>query len=218
MEIISRMASIDWERAGPTLFIHLTFPNKFVDMPKPKISQYLHDWRRGIERYLGRRVCLVWRLEWEVRKSGKRKGHWFPHFHILMFNVRWIPYYIVNALWQKSTGWPHYIRTETKRMANSRQACYYVCKYIAKEKDSLVYGAYLSTPPSGRHWGVLRKALFPVADGYKDHFPDSDSLASAYAYAKTKLPPGKLQSQESFRLFGDAAKEIGEIIFENALD
>lgn len=70
------------------LFVTLTYPDEF----------YLHHldgelWKRDLRRFEWRfrrkfpKGCFIWRLEVVDRKSGEYKGEFFPHFHLLVFNV-----------------------------------------------------------------------------------------------------------------------------------
>lgn len=218
MRLIEKLARIDWMKAGKTLFVTLTFPPKYVNTPMRKVNQWLHQWRREAEKELGEQKAILWRCEWKEHETGERKNYLFPHFHLMIFNTRWLHRDKTNSMWKKVIGYNDYCRTETKGMKNKQQAMYYVCKYHAKCEGSLVYGPYLNNIQSGRHWGIFRNELYPYGAEFKSDFKDDELLSSAYAYAKDKLPSKRLQANESFRLFGENAEEIGQILFGTKLD
>lgn len=218
LRMITLMASIDWRKAGKTLFVTLTFPDRYLDTPTRKISQYLHVFRRHVEKYLKKQVPIIWRLEWMERKSGPKKNHVMPHFHLLMLGVSWIPYRVTNQLWKATLGYKAYCRTETTAMRSKRGAVYYMAKYAAKLDSSLVHAAYLNIKQPGRQWGVLRRDSVPMCEKFAGRFPDDLETAQLYEYAKSKLTSELQRSAESFRLFGDAAIEIGQIAHGTGLD
>jgi hypothetical protein len=218
MRMLATMARVAWREVGKTLFVTLTFPNEWVDVQTRKISQYLHVFRRGVEKYLQRKIAILWRLEWVERKSGDRKNYIFPHFHLLLFGARYIPYVVTNRIWKKALGYKKYCRTETTAMRSYAGAIFYVAKYAAKRNGSLVYAAYLNNKPTGRQWGILRKELIPFDAKFKALFPEDMCIASAYAYARQLLPRELLKANKSFRLFGINAEEIGKLIHGITVD
>lgn len=213
MRLLCKCAAIDWRKSTRTLFVTLTFPDLFVDTPGRKMSQYLHVFRRGIENYLDKQISILWRIEWMPRQTGARINYLFPHFHLLIFAVRYIPYVVVNNMWKAALGYRKYCRTETEAMRSKWEAIHYVSKYLAKTNGSLVYGPYLNTEQDGRRWGILREELFPYGDKWEGNFPDTLDLEHAYAWAKSLLPRKKQRCAASFRLFGHNAESVGQLLY-----
>lgn len=213
IRMLEACAAIDWRKSPHTLFVTLTFPNCYVDKQSRQLSQYLHVFRRHIEKYLNRQVSALWRIEWKPRLTGSKRNYWFPHFHLLMFRVKYIPYTVVNLAWKKTLRYGKYCRTEVEAMRSKWEAIHYVSKYVGKRSDSLVYGPYLNNVSNGRQWGILRKELFPFAEKWEGCFPDTLDMEHAYAWAKSLLPRKLQRCATSFRLFGRNAETVGQLLY-----
>jgi len=162
--LMKQMARLNAERA---IFITLTYPESF---PGPK--QAKNDLRAFLER-LRRRYpesSAIWRLEFQKRGA--------PHFHLILFGVRWFPFVTCRAWWANIIA-EHvgdtlpFVRVEAIR--SRRRLTYYVSKYAAKvpaeQSEAALFnnGAYLHV---GRHWGVFNRKFLPQAPAVYMVFTD----------------------------------------------
>jgi len=119
---------------------------------------------RDIEKLVGKKVPTVWRCEWKNRKSGARLGMFTPHFHLILFGIDDLPKGVLQATWAKSIQHTGFVSVDVKPMKGHQGALRYLAKYVSKE-EPLDIEAYLHNGISvGRHWGITRKSLLPMAD------------------------------------------------------
>lgn len=121
--LLEQLARLDHERAGKVPFLTLTYPAHF---PTPKrAKEHLRAWlKRLAARYPG--CSAVWRLE--LQKRGA------PHFHLLLFNVPFVPMEWVQSSWAEVIGCPGVpVFTRIELMRSWRGVMWYASKYIAKE-------------------------------------------------------------------------------------
>jgi len=216
--IMSYMASLEWEKCYPALFLTLTYPDlDHIPGTKERNVHRATFWR-SLENHIGLHTCGLWRVEWKIRASGVWKGSPYPHFHIMVFSVPWINYLDVNRLWSKAIGYNAYCRTEVRRIKNEKQAGYYTSKYTSKvPDDSLVIASYLSKNP-GRHWGILRKDLLPLHPERVSANPECRRLNLARDIALQGRPQINEWGNESFKLLGPLAVVVAGVIFDGTLD
>lgn len=163
MRMFKMTATIDWTAARTGVFITLTFPDACLPMLASERMRALWEFFRRLETYLGHQVSALWRVEWLPRESGRFKGQAMPHFHLIVFDVRYFPYNVCNWTWKEVLGrecW-EYTRTECERLSNERQHGAYIAKYAAKLPSSLVSVAYSRI--DGKHWGYYRLKNLPRA-------------------------------------------------------
>jgi hypothetical protein len=214
LRLLKLLATIDWSRAEPTLFATLTYPDTVTITSAKQMNTHRYLFIRDLEKDLGKQIAVIWRIEWKSRRSGKNKGKYYPHFHLMIFNVSYIAYDTVNSLWKKAIGVNQYVRTEIKEMVNPAQCGYYVAKYCAKETDcSLVNAAYLNTVPPGRQWGLLRPSLLP-REKERSARLTREQAAKALEVAEMARPCIK-GTGKSFTILGPTAKEVGKKIFDD---
>jgi hypothetical protein len=218
LRMLKMCARLDWTKAGKSLFITLTYHDEVKDISKEATGKHRSLFWRYVEKHLGRKVSALWRIEWKVRKSGKLKGEIMPHYHLIVFNVKWLDKKLVKRWWKIILQRTGYLRTEVKRLKNERQAGYYVSKYCGKDDESsLVIGVYHNIP-GGRQWGMLRKHLLPVHP-WRDIVIADGSLAEfAYNMALEDRPKLNEWGTPSFTLLGPLADKIAGIIFRNGVD
>ncbi len=129
--MLETLARVDSARAGFICFLTLTYPDR---TGPPCLSEIERD-RQSFLKRLNRRFpdsSAIWRREWETRLSGEFVGVPFPHYHFLFFNLPFLHYAEVNAIWKQVLGFEGYLRTEIRAVKSWRQALYYVSKYMAK--------------------------------------------------------------------------------------
>ena len=148
------VASIDWE-ALPCLplFITLTYPGQFDGDPQ-RWKRDLQTFCRRVERKYGD-VPILWRLE--LQKRGA------PHFHLLVFNVRFMGKKWLADSWYDVVGSGderHRRRgTRVESLRSWRGVMHYVSKYIAKVDDG--EGEAQENVKIGRHWGIRNAPALP---------------------------------------------------------
>jgi len=158
------MASINRQRlASIPLFMTLTYPNDWPADPA--------TWKGHLDALLKRlarrwpEASAIWRMEFQRRGA--------PHFHLLVFGVRFI-----SAQWL-ARAWYHVVGsedlrhlgagTEVKRIKSWRGVLWYVAKYMCKAADGMPAG------PVGRWWGVMNRECLPIdllaiPVGHRDFF------------------------------------------------
>jgi len=212
LSLLKKLATIDWNLAYPSLFVTLTYPDDVLPESAKDLNKHRFLFVRYMEKYLGKEISVIWRIEWKPRLSGKFVGRFAPHFHLMIFQVAYIPMEQVYEDWQKSVGYFEYIRTEVKRMVNERQAGAYVAKYCGKAEDcSLVNDVHLNNIPTGRQWGVLRPSLLPV-------HPKRTVRVSADEIRKSRqmanlARPCIMGKDDTFLLLGPTAISVGNEVF-----
>lgn len=170
LRMLKMVARINWPKARTGLFVTLTFPDECLPMVSIARMRAVWELFRRMEKSLGHSLCALWRCEWLPRDSGKHVGVSMPHYHLIIFSVRYFPYWELNAIWKSVLGVNTYVRTECKRLANERAHGGYIAKYCAKvpSVSSLVSGAYSRI--DGKHWGYYKANALPLA--IKEYFTD----------------------------------------------
>lgn len=107
-------------------------------------------------------AAAIWRMEYQQRGS--------VHFHLIAFNLPYVPQRLLQAIWTDCTGEDRSI-VDIRLVRGHRMLLSYVSKYIAKRTHaksptSLDIDAYQHAAPEddcGRFWGVLNRAGLPFA-------------------------------------------------------
>jgi hypothetical protein len=162
MRMMRFVAKIDWLSIGKSLFITLTYPDQ-VEEPSAKTrnnNRYL--FQRYLEKHLKAKVPTLWRVEWKPRQSGRNKGKIYPHIHLLVGGVQFVPHRAVRKWWRTIVHVNGPLCTDVQLVDGDGAAQAYICKYASK-KASLDIVAYLNNLGiAGRHWGITRKHLFTM--------------------------------------------------------
>jgi len=222
----------------PYLFMTLTYPDeirlrdrwiderKAVDMPEENFKDLgylhmnMHRWVfwRYLEKYLGKPLPGIWRIEYRPRQSGIFKGKPMPHIHILLMTADYVPWQEVKWMWMNTIG-ERFVNTDVRAVYNVELVLTYIAKYIGKDdSDNLEYDAYLNSLPAGRCWGYMRKNLIKKEDKWTGRYFETDDIASLRHYA---IPEGVELIDAgmcSFTLIGKRAREIGELLMGNDVD
>jgi hypothetical protein len=159
----------------PAFWVTLTFADEQIDNCDPEAllamsSRTMEKFRKRVKRrwpWMG----IVWRREWEVRKSGRWKGELIPHIHAMVYLKADTPgssfYGFSRALrvqWVKSLPKQDDVAIKKAmkvalhdrswaRLNNVEHALKYVSKYMAKADPRVIEGDY----SLGRMWGVWGK-------------------------------------------------------------
>jgi len=190
----------------------------FAGTPTPKEAK--QALRRLIMR-LQRRYpewSAVWRMEAQKRGS--------PHFHMLAFNLPYIPQKELLKMWSECTREPLSI-VDIRAVRNRKHAMAYVSKYVGKvekseatpdpdEKTLLENGSYLHGDLTGRVWGYVNKAQLPFAavETMLIDDPDLAHYIRWYASATTRGRAGHNASRTL--LYSDECYEMFEWVRNHA--
>jgi hypothetical protein len=148
---------MDWSARAS--FLTLTFHYS------PTVSQSnvaFKRFRTWITRYFPE-ASFVWRRETQPQRGA-------IHFHLMCFNLPYIPQWFLQDTWTTFTGEDLSI-LHIKVMKNRKHGMAYIAKYVAKMPasvgiTSLELSPYLHKPkkPSiGRCWGVINADALPFA-------------------------------------------------------
>lgn len=201
--------AVNYSKVHAARFISLTFPDECYseDVELPCLMRRMIV---EIEKWTGQ-CGMLWRIEWEVRQSGGEVGNLYPHFHIVVFSGRFIPYWEVNKSWKRIIGRIGYCRTETRASKGKRQTVRYVSKYVSKVNDaaSLVYSAY-QNKPRGRHWGIRRKELIPMCPARACIITSATILKRLRELVRRKYPGLDADESRGFTLLNEECAVIAQ--------
>lgn len=128
-------------------------------------------------------AAAVWRRETQPQRGA-------IHFHLLIFNMPYIPQAELQDIWTRCTQEDRSI-VDIRRVKNRKHALRYVSKYIAKLPEevgttSLELSPYLQRPEKksvGRAWGWINADGLPYADAERIEIDDDDISASFWMLA-----------------------------------
>lgn len=204
MRFINR---IDWPSISNNLFLTVTYPDSIDHRDYSKRNHDRYIFLRYLEKALGRKFATLWRVEWMPRQTGERKGELMPHFHFLVFGVKYINWRIVREAWRKAIGYDaKHLVTYVQRVYGIDGAAKYLAKYCAKVA-SLDIAAYLNSGISfGRHWGITRKLLIPMCPVLVSRRLRDEEIEQIQADAAKRWPAYEPGLSGGFTLYGaDAA-------------
>lgn len=210
----------DWQRAGRSSFITATFPDHLGVPNSEDITYARSRFARAVEGVAGRQVSGLWRVEWQIRKSGRFVGRPMPHVHVLYFTVPYLPGEDVQSRWQQSVGSDTYVNVDIREVRDLRLAMHYIAKYIGKAPDPaaiglLGIGSYLNM---GRQWGCYRKHLLPLADAGKIRVPPGPMVDELRRIARDAWKACPDSERQGFSLFGPATEKMKEVIEKYVAD
>lgn len=153
---------------GRGIFVTLTYADEICFNP----AFTLRDFSRHLDNFMKRcerqwsNVTILWRKEFETRKSGDNIGQVAPHAHMILEHVTGDLSDIRDDIEQ----WWHEIstdgdteglrrsRVDVKPVQNDKHAMFYVSKYVGKAdiQHNLTIQLYLNGHAGdvGRHWGI----------------------------------------------------------------
>jgi hypothetical protein len=157
MRMLKFVATVNYDGLRKSLFMTFTYPDECLPRAKDQTNKDRYLIWRVIEKVMGRKVCGIWRKEWQVRKSGKFQGQRQPHFHFLLFDVGYTPYKKIRLAWRRIIKAKKEPSMKFVPCGNSAKVAGYVSKYVAKVEPSsnLDNVVHLNSP--GRHYGFFRK-------------------------------------------------------------
>lgn len=129
--LMEKLARLDSDR-GPVSFLTLTYP---IEFPTPqRAKEHLRAWfKRVTAQYPA--FSAVWRLELQARGA--------PHFHLIMFNLPFVPKEWIQSTWASVIGCPGFpVWTRIEAIRSWRGVMWYAAKYIAKESETVTAPDY----------------------------------------------------------------------------
>jgi len=144
-------------------FITLTYPDDDVSFTKARRTRDRSHFVLSLERQTCQELPIIWRTEFEERKSGKYTGRLMPHHHMMILHSCKLSQKLVESLWRKviQTAHPN-LQVKVTPMRGAFGCAKYLAKYISKYRP-LDIGEYLNTPCEfGRQWGILRASKIPM--------------------------------------------------------
>jgi hypothetical protein len=202
------IARIDWGRVPYGVFITLTYPDDH-ESPDHNLRTYHRSrFLRELEHHLGREVSVLWRSEFQKRKSGKRKGQIRPHFHLMCLGVRFVAADAVRRWWRGILDCQGPLATDVRGVSGAEGCGRYLAKYISKT-SSLDNAAYLNNRwMVGRSWGLTRQSLVPWAPVVKDHEVTEEEYNLALSVWQQMWDTQFMPMQESFTILGKMRKDL----------
>lgn len=218
LRMLKFVAGMDWSRIRHGVFITLTYPDACLPNTKEQRNKDRYLFHRYMENYLNKKVSLMWRIEWEMRKSGDNRYSLLPHFHLIAPGVRYIPHDEVRRWWRVITRKDGALATDIRALADERRHGIYVAKYTAKmpETSSLDNASYLNI--SGRHYGYVRKSEIPVHEQIKFLDLTADTVSALRAMVQSVRPMYDPRFDAGFTLLGPLAARFKAEIMRLALD
>lgn len=163
-----------------TSFLTLTFAGM------PTAEQAKAAFKRLRSRFDRRfaKWSAYWRMEHQERGA--------IHFHLLCFNLPYIPQAVLQRTWQQCTGEPMSIVNISLVEGGSKAAKNYVSKYVAKlppaeiptslDKAPYLHGTGEDDPDPGRFWGIINRNRLPYAPRRKIWFGDMVALLKLWSW------------------------------------
>lgn len=161
LRMLKMVSKVDWAGITRGLFITLTYPDEVSECHHQARQLQRYKVLRSLENYCGNQFGALWRIEWKKRQSGVNRGKFYPHFHLIVPGVKFIPHEVVRAAWRSALGVTGPLATDVRKLSDKSMHQVYIAKYAAKMPDpsSLDYLTYPNI--DGRHWGVHRPELIP---------------------------------------------------------
>lgn len=157
LRLFNRM---DFQRAGRMTFFTATYPDEVPDPTKDEFNDHVGKLWRVVERWSGQ-TPMVWRKEFEYRKSGSRVGSFRQHLHVFGFKMPFLPAWELGKKWAKIIKSPRPCHFHMSEIETPRKAFRYVSLYIAKVPPTSGNLAIVPNQATGRHWGIRRRELLP---------------------------------------------------------
>lgn len=211
MRMIKMVNMVDWKSVPGTMFLTLTFPDECVTNGLDIERQRAEFFRRVFREY--GHWAVLWRVEWEPRKTGEHTGQFFPHLHMLIPGAPFMRVELLREEWQKVLKTERSVQIYAKWIVDTRQVMYYVSKYVAKVHnidelgmlDVLTYSRIC-----GRHWGILKRGLMPWAAVVTMKTTDMRVLRQLHDEAKRHWAGVPDNEATGFTVFTEDAYEMIE--------
>lgn len=141
------------------LFVTLTLRGELV---APSVMKH---WLAVLFKRL-RRAYPWMAAHWRFGMESEGEREYNPHFHLVIYNVSYIPVEWIRRVWGEviGRGEPH---VWVQGLESWRKGMAYCAKYVGKleEQASLDYLTYLTGEAwTGRMWGVFNRKNLPLAE------------------------------------------------------
>lgn len=212
------VAGVDWPSCEYGKFITVTYPDSSLLGKNTDTNIHRYLFHRSMENHLGKRISLLWRIEWKERQSGMFVGKLAPHIHMVCFGKISLDKSDVLCLWQKAIGVTEWVSVDCDDLQDARKCGIYVSKYCAKspELQSLDKVSYLNKP--GRHWGYLRKPLIPLHPRIEFADLSYDLVIKLQAMQREYNPEYLAPVDGGFTMLGQRAERWREVIMRQCVD
>lgn len=191
------------------LLITLTYPRVW-DRDARVWAAHLEAFWKRLERKYPKAAC-VWREEYQQRLA--------PHFHLMVFNVDFIPYQWVAQAWFEVVGSGDLLHlkagTEVRRVRSAKGMRSYMKKYMAKLPvtcEASVDDADVSHV--GRWWGVKGRDRIPWAECLRVDLSGRELVKGVRFCRRYLRHVAGLRMRSGLRslsVFADAAKVWGAL-------
>lgn len=216
--MLKRIAEIDWNQVGKSLFLTLTYPDSVAHNCKEKRNKERYILLRAIEMRLGKRFCGLWRVEYKPRRSGERKGEVLAHMHMLLFGVDFLPADTLREDWQSAIGSEETPRVHVEKALDGLAATKYIAKYCGKVEDAAINLVKVSYLNNGRHYGYHRSRMIPLHPTLEFPLLDPKAIHYIRVQAGHMLKYLDLDYFETFTLLGDFALKCASVVQKNLFD
>lgn len=210
MRMLRTLAKIDWKTAGKSLFVTLTYPDEVAEGNNEQRTRHRAEYLRQVEKFVGRKVAALWRIEWKPRLQGNRVGELTAHHHLVILGVSSLPWRAAHRWWQEAIGSTGKAHVWLRHLPAAKAAALYASKYAAKEAalGKLAYGSYLQK--LGRAWGIARRNLVPFHTEARFDDLESDQVFAALQIAAEEL--GKMYPGPFYLLSSVAKSHAAKIV------
>jgi len=211
--MLETINKVDWPKSMPAVFVSLTYPDEYISWTYKERANDRYRFLRYVERDLGRKISSMWRVEWEVRKSGELTGWLAPHMHFILLNVKWVDKEDVRFWWRKITKAVGPLCTDVQEVYDEFGAAKYLAKYLSKA-HTLDISAQLNNRTSfGRSWGFTRPAGVPWAPKAFEGELTPRQVEILRSLASERFPWYDEAISGGFTFFGEMeAKSIARIL------
>lgn len=173
---------------------------------------------RRMEKYLGKKISLIWRREWKLRQTGSFIGTLAPHLHCIVFGVNYIDHDNLMEMWAKIIGWNDWCDVWIDQLDDDEKALIYVSKYAAKVQEDVISIKGHKSTMTGRHWGTKRDSGIPWAEKTTFIVPDFDIAEQLEALQRTFRPDYDILQDCGFTMLGRRATDMMAKITAICLD
>jgi hypothetical protein len=206
LRMLKTIARIDWGKVPHGVFVTLTYPDSYAERDYSLRSYDRSRFLQELERYMHREVSVLWRTEYQRRKSGKRKGLISPHLHLMCLGVKYVAHDAVRRWWRGILDCRGALATDVRGVSGPEGCGKYLSKYLSKS-SSLDNAAYLNKPyMNGRHWGLTRLSLVPWARVERDAEVSEEEYTHALEVWQAMDQDLARQATESFTVLGEMRK------------
>lgn len=218
LRMMRTVAMIDWSNIGKSLFITVTYPDACARRSMKERNRDRYVFLCSLEKYLGRQVGALWRMEWKSRKTGELQGIVCPHVHMIIFDVAFIPWQEIRGWWGQALGVEGPLATDVRQITGGKVVGKYVTKYCAKPGASCSLDSTTYLNNFGRHWGIHRRDVVPWSPRFLLSHLTADEIRLVENAACMTFRFFTRGASQGFSIFGDNGGKVGEIILNNRVD